>query len=103
MSGAITRGVLFVHSAPSALCPHVEWGRGRRPRFALVAGLDRAASGSWLYRTELSWQAPQGMGSRLTSALRGWAHLRFEVTEEPAPGSTAAAGATLPSWGSSMP
>ena len=20
-----TRGVLYVHSAPSALCPHVEW------------------------------------------------------------------------------
>ena len=28
MSGAITRGVLFVHSAPSALCPHVEWAAG---------------------------------------------------------------------------
>ena len=23
-----TRGVLFVHSAPSALCPHVEWAAG---------------------------------------------------------------------------
>ena len=27
-----------------------------------------------------------GMGARLTSALRGWAHLRFEVTEEPSAG-----------------
>ncbi|MCU1554052.1 MAG: hypothetical protein JWM13_1538, partial [Arthrobacter sp.] len=25
MSVALTRGVLFVHSAPTALCPHVEW------------------------------------------------------------------------------
>ena len=25
MSGAYTRGVLFVHSAPRALCPHIEW------------------------------------------------------------------------------
>src|SRR3712207_7652255 len=24
-SGASTRGVIYVHSAPSALCPHIEW------------------------------------------------------------------------------
>ncbi len=24
----MTRGVLFVHSAPRALCPHVEWAAG---------------------------------------------------------------------------
>ena len=28
MAGAVTRGVLFVHSAPRALCPHVEWAAG---------------------------------------------------------------------------
>ncbi|HSN36632.1 MAG TPA: DUF3145 family protein, partial [Arthrobacter sp.] len=28
MSVALTRGVLFVHSAPTALCPHVEWAIG---------------------------------------------------------------------------
>ena len=28
MSDALTRGVLFVHSAPSALCPHIEWAIG---------------------------------------------------------------------------
>ncbi|HET7139320.1 MAG TPA: DUF3145 family protein, partial [Arthrobacter sp.] len=28
MSVAMTRGVLFVHSAPTALCPHVEWAIG---------------------------------------------------------------------------
>ena len=25
---AQTRGVLYVHSAPSALCPHIEWAVG---------------------------------------------------------------------------
>src|SRR5659263_568468 len=25
MSGTFTRGVVFVHSAPRALCPHIEW------------------------------------------------------------------------------
>jgi hypothetical protein len=86
MSGVITRGVLFVHSAPGALCPHVEWAAGGAlgMRVSLDWTAQPAAPG--LHRTELSWQAPQGMGARLTSALRGWAHLRFEVTEEPSSG-----------------
>ncbi|MFB9376263.1 DUF3145 domain-containing protein [Kineococcus gynurae] len=86
MSGAITRGVLFVHAAPRALCPHVEWAVG--------ALLGVRASFDWTgqpvapgcLRTEYSWQAPQGTGARLASALRGWNHLRYEVTEEPSSG-----------------
>jgi hypothetical protein len=86
MSGAITRGVLFVHSAPRALCPHVEWAAGGvlGVRVALDWTAQPAAPG--MFRAELSWQAPQGTGATLTSALRGWAHLRYEVTEEPTAG-----------------
>jgi hypothetical protein len=35
-----------------------------------------------MFRAEVSWQGAAGTGARLTSALRGWAHLRYEVTEE---------------------
>jgi hypothetical protein len=81
-----TRGVLYVHSAASALCPHVEWA---------VAGVlggpvslewtpQTAAPGLW--RAELSWQADPGTASKVASALRHWHLLRFEVTEEPSPG-----------------
>jgi hypothetical protein len=35
------------------------------------------------FRTEISWRGPVGTAATLTSALRGWQHLRFEVTEEP--------------------
>ncbi len=86
MSAAMTRGVLFVHSAPRALCPHVEWAAGGvlGVRAALDWTPQPAAPG--LFRAEMSWQAPQGTGARLTSALRGWAHLRYEVTEEPSAG-----------------
>ncbi|HEX2893417.1 MAG TPA: DUF3145 family protein, partial [Marmoricola sp.] len=28
MTRNATRGVLYIHSAPSALCPHVEWAVG---------------------------------------------------------------------------
>jgi hypothetical protein len=86
VAGAITRGVLFVHSAPRALCPHIEWAAGGvlGVRLALDWIPQPAAPG--MYRTELSWQAEQGTGAKLTSALRGWAHLRYEVSEEPSPG-----------------
>ena len=78
-----TRGVLYVHSAPRALCPHVEWAvagvLGAR------VGLDwirqPASPGTW--RSELSWQGDPGTASKLASALRGWHLLRFEVTAEP--------------------
>lgn len=78
-----TRGVAYVHSAPSALCPHVEW--------AVAGVLGAPAPLAWspqpaepaTYRSELSWQGPVGTAAALTSALRGWTHLRFEITEEP--------------------
>ena len=39
-------------------------------------------AGPGFYRAEHSWQGAQGTGARLASALRGWAHLRYEITEE---------------------
>lgn len=86
MSGKYTRGVVFVHSAPRALCPHIEWAVG--------TALDQRVSFEWtpqpavagMVRAELSWVGQVGTGARLASALRGWAHLRYEVTEDATPG-----------------
>lgn len=99
MSSATTRGVVFVHSAPAALCPHVEWAVGAvlDVRVNLDWTGQPAEVGCW--RTELSWQGPTGAGARLTSALRGWARLRFEVTEEPSAGSDGARWSHTPSLG----
>jgi len=33
-------------------------------------------------RTEYYWEGPRGTGAALASALRGWEHLRYEVTED---------------------
>jgi hypothetical protein len=81
-----TRGVLYLHSAPRALCPHVEWAVGGvlDSRVSLDWTRQPAAAGSW--RTELSWQGEPATASRLASALRGWQLLRFEVTAEPGAG-----------------
>ena len=99
MAGATTRGVLLVHSAPRALCPHIEWAAGGvlGVRVSLDWIPQPAAPG--LFRAEFSWQAEQGTGARLTSALRGWAHLRYEVTEEPSPGADGARWSHTPELG----
>lgn len=81
------RGVIFIHSSPKALCPHVEWAAGR--------ALDRAVSFNWspqpvlkgAMRAEFYWEGTQGTGAALASGLRGWEHLRYEVTEDASPGS----------------
>jgi hypothetical protein len=77
-----TRGVLYVHSAPSALCPHVEWAAGGVLGVAVSLEWTPQPAQAGTYRAELSWSAEAGTGAALTSALRGWNHLRFEVTEE---------------------
>lgn len=80
-----TRGVLFVHSAPSALCPHIEW--------AAAGVLGVPARFDWIpqpaerstYRTDHVWAGPPGAGAALASVLQRWGRLRFEITEEATP------------------
>ena len=82
----MTSGVLFVHSCPPVLCPHVEW--------AVAAELGVRVSLSWttqpaapgLLRAESSWFGRPGTAGRLAAALKGWSVLRYEVTEQASPG-----------------
>src|ERR1700743_2569842 len=68
------QGVLHVHSAPPALCPHIEW----------------AVAGVLGVPVDLPWTgqpaSPGSLRTAITSALAGWNRLRFEVTEEATPG-----------------
>ncbi|MGZ8745066.1 MAG: DUF3145 domain-containing protein [Nocardioides sp.] len=98
-NGSGTRGILYVHSAPSALCPHIEWAAGGV--LGVPVSLDwtpqPAQSGS--YRAELSWAGSAGSAAAVASALRGWNHLRFEITEEPTSASEGARYSYTPELG----
>ncbi|MEZ5209500.1 MULTISPECIES: DUF3145 domain-containing protein [unclassified Gordonia (in: high G+C Gram-positive bacteria)] len=82
----LTSGVVYVHAAPVALCPHVEW--------ALASTLNARADLKWSaqdaepgrMRATVDWVGPVGTGARLTNALREWSGLLFEVTENPSEG-----------------
>lgn len=83
-SGA--RGVVFIHSAPKALCTHIEWTLG--------GVLGATVHLDWVdqpvlpgaMRSELSWTGNPGLSADITSRLRAYPNLRFEVTEEPSSG-----------------
>ena len=95
----VTRGVVFIHSTPTALCPHIAW--------ALESVLGQSVALEWtaqpvsarMVRTELSWMGEPGFGARLASTLRGWEHVRYEVTEEPSPGCDGSRWAHTPALG----
>ena len=80
------RGVVFVHSSPTAVCPHVEWAiSGVLGERVNLHWTPQAAVPGQL-RAECTWTAPAGSAGALAGALRAWPMLRFEVTEEPSPG-----------------
>jgi len=92
-------GVLQVHSAPPALCPHIEW--------AVAGTVGTAVNMPWVsqpaapgsLRAELTWQGRAGTAGAITSALAGWNRLRFEVTEEASPGCDAVRYSYTPNLG----
>jgi hypothetical protein len=81
-----TRGVVYIHATPTALCPHIEWALGGvlGARVSLEWTGQPAAPGT--VRAELSWQGEPGAAASIASALRDWRLIRFEVTEEPSAG-----------------
>src|SRR5919112_3432263 len=94
-----TRGVLYVHSAPSALCPHIEWAVGGVLGVPVSLDWTPQAAQAGTYRAELSWAGDVGAAAAVASALRGWNHLRFEITEEPTASSEGARYSYTPELG----
>ncbi|MFC4223608.1 DUF3145 domain-containing protein [Lysinibacter cavernae] len=86
MASQNTRGVLYVHSCPRALSPHLEWAMGR--------AIGRSVNFTWTpqgalpgtQRAEFAWDGPVGTAALVASSLRGWEQLRFEISEDAAEG-----------------
>jgi len=75
------KGHVAIHSAPSALRQHIEWGLntilGSPQNFSwreqpLAAGTSR---------TTIDFHAPLGTAAKIATALKNWHYLRFEVHE----------------------
>ncbi|CAN1644545.1 Protein of unknown function DUF3145 [Candidatus Nanopelagicaceae bacterium] len=74
-------GLVVIHSAPTALRQHIEWG--------LNSLLGASQNIFWrdqplapgTVRTTLEFRAPLGTASKIATALKNWHYLRFEVSE----------------------
>jgi hypothetical protein len=82
----LSRGVVYVHSAPLAVVPHVEWAIARVLGSPVRLEWAAQPADPTTRRTECSWAGKPGTGAEFAAALRGWPMLRFEVTEEPSAG-----------------
>ena len=98
-STLMTTGMVFVHSSPVALCPHIGW--------ALETVLGQPVRLDWqpqplgrsLMRAQFAWGCEAGTGARLASGMRGWESVRFEVTEDASPGCDGSRWTHTPSLG----
>lgn len=96
---AAARGVLYVHSAQPALCPHIKWA------VAGVLGVpvnltwtpQPAAPGT--LRAQAEWVGRPGTAAAIASSLMGWQRIRFEITEDASPGVDGSRHAYTPSLG----
>jgi len=77
-----TRGVLHIHSAPSALCPHIEWAVGGVLGVPVSLEWKPQPAERGALRAELGGSGPVGAATRRASLLKRWQRLRFEVTEQ---------------------
>ena len=79
------RGVLQVHSAPPALCPHIEWAVAGGVGMALDLGWGGQPAAPGMGRAELDLQATPGTAAALTPRLGGRDRQRVQVTQEARP------------------
>jgi len=78
-----TSGVLFIHSTPSALRPHIEWAVSASFGTPIRFLWTRQPAEPEAWRAEYTWHDEVGAAVRLVATLRRFERLRFEVTEEP--------------------
>lgn len=78
----VVRGVLTIHSAPSALRDHIDWALadllGSNARCDWTPQMLKAGT----FKCTLSWRDRQGVAAAVASALRSWHYIYFEVHED---------------------
>jgi len=74
-------GLVVIHSAPSALRQHIEWGLNSllgSPQNIYWRDQLLAAG---TVRTTLEYRAPRGTAAKIATVLKNWHYVRFEVSE----------------------
>ena len=70
LAGAV-RGMVFIHAAPKALCPHIEWAVGRALGDPAPIRWEDQPVLPGARRAEVPWEGREGSGAAIASALLG--------------------------------
>lgn len=97
--GTTARGVVFIHSCPRAMTPHVEWSLARVFGTAIALDWTEQPIAPTASRAEIIWSGPVGTGARIASALLAFPQARYEVTEDGADGRLGERFAATPALG----
>lgn len=100
VSQPMARGMIYIHSSPASLCPHLEWAISNELAKTIDLVWTKQAADPGSKRAEFSWSAKAGTGAALASRLADFERVRFEVTEEAAPGSDGQRYCYTPTLGS---
>lgn len=77
-----SQGVVFVHSCPRAVVPHVQWALAKVMGSEFVVDWAPQPVDQHTVRSEIMWVGKRGTGARFASALFAFKNIRFEVTED---------------------
>lgn len=75
-------GLLVIHSAPSALRTHIEWGIQSILGTQTTLTWKSQPMSAGTFRTTIAFRTTHSVTSKLASALRSWHYLRFEVSDD---------------------
>lgn len=84
--GARARGVVFIHACSKAMSAHVTWALERIMGKPVTLDFTDQPALAGSLRCEFVWTGAPGTASRIVTELRSFPGLRYEVTEEPVPG-----------------
>lgn len=92
-------GVVYIHSSPTALCPHIEWALAAAVGAPIALRWTAQPAAPGRLRATTEWVGPAGTAARIAQSLRSWPMLRFEVTEDPSEGVDGERYSFVPSLG----
>lgn len=74
-------GLVVIHSAPSALRQHIEWGLNSLLGAPHTIFWRDQPLAPGTVRTTLEFRAPVGTAAKIATALKNWHYVRCEVSE----------------------
>lgn len=92
-------GTIAILSSPSALRPHIEWALGAEFGMPIALHWQPQPALPGTFHADHEYRLDHSIAARTASRLARWGQIRFEITEDPSPGSDGHRYSFTPSLG----